>query len=91
MAFAFRTAVCSNLRPLVQVRSATPVYRSAWFHSTPPAFVKAGDALPSVDMTENAPNMKVNLGKELGPGSGKALIVGVPAAFSRCPFHTVYP
>ena len=84
MAFAFRPAFRSNLRTLVQARPAAPVLPRAGFHSSPPAFVQAGDALPSVDMTENAPNNKVNLGEELGPGSGKALIVGVPAAFSKC-------
>lgn len=52
----------------------------ALFHSTRPAFVKAGDALPDIDvLVENSPGNKVNLAKEL---KGKGLIIGTPAAFS---------
>ena len=89
-ASAFRPAVRSSLRSLAAARP--PAHRfvpAAAFHSTPPTFVQAGDALPDVDLTENAPDNKVNLGKELGPGSGKALIVGVPAAFSTCPTYQI--
>ena len=50
------------------------------FHSTAPAFVQKGDAIPDLDvLVENSPGNKVNLAKEL---QGKGVIVGVPAAFS---------
>ncbi|KAK7757358.1 hypothetical protein SLS62_000370 [Diatrype stigma] len=55
------------------------------FHATPRAFVSVGDAIPDLDvLVEDSPGNKVNLGKELGSGSGKGegLIIGVPAAFS---------
>ncbi|GAD94822.1 AhpC/TSA family protein [Paecilomyces variotii No. 5] len=52
----------------------------ALFHSTRPAFVKAGDAIPDLDvLVEDSPGNKVNLAKEL---KGKGVIVGTPAAFS---------
>jgi len=41
--------------------------------------VKAGDALPNIDLVEGSPGNKVNLSKEL---TGKGVIIGVPAAFS---------
>lgn len=50
------------------------------FHSTPRAFVKVGDAIPDVDLMESSPGNKVNLSKVL---TGKGLIIGVPAAFSK--------
>ena len=54
------------------------------FHATARANVKVGDSLPDLEvLMESSPGSKVNLAKELGPGSGKAVIVGVPAAFSR--------
>ena len=43
--------------------------------------VKVGDAIPSVELTETSPGTKVNIGDELA--SGKGLIIGVPAAFSK--------
>jgi 2-Cys peroxiredoxin 5 len=61
------------------------VPRRALFHSTAPAFVQKGDAIPDLDvLVENSPGNKVNLAKEL---KGKGIILGVPAAFSRfaCP------
>lgn len=42
--------------------------------------VKAGDAIPSIQLNEGSPGDKVDLSKELA--SGKGLILGVPAAFS---------
>ncbi|KAI5363976.1 Putative redoxin [Septoria linicola] len=42
--------------------------------------VKAGDAIPSVELVEGAPDKKVNIANELA--TGKGIIVGVPAAFS---------
>ncbi|MCJ1484863.1 hypothetical protein MMC06_005036 [Schaereria dolodes] len=56
--------------------------RNAFFHRTCPALVKAGDAIPDLDvLSENSPGNKINLAKELR-GVGKGLIIGVPAAFS---------
>lgn len=43
--------------------------------------VKAGDSIPNISLTEKAPDNKVDLQKELA--SGKGLIIGVPAAFSK--------
>jgi hypothetical protein len=40
--------------------------------------VKVGDSIPSVPLTEGAPDAQVDLSKEFGSG----LIIGVPAAFS---------
>ncbi|KAF2853778.1 AhpC/TSA family protein [Plenodomus tracheiphilus IPT5] len=50
------------------------------FHATAPAFVSVGDKLPHADLVEGSPGNKVNLAKELG--SGKGIVIGVPAAFS---------
>ncbi|KAK9646329.1 hypothetical protein HCH54_005079 [Aspergillus fumigatus] len=56
------------------------ISRRALFHSTAPAFVQKGDAIPDLDvLVESSPGNKVNLAKEL---KGKGIIVGVPAAFS---------
>ncbi|KUJ14633.1 Redoxin [Mollisia scopiformis] len=50
------------------------------FHSSARAFIKVGDKLPNLDvLVENSPGNKVNL-SELA--TGKALLIGVPAAFS---------
>ncbi|TVY55855.1 Peroxisomal membrane associated protein 20 [Lachnellula cervina] len=42
--------------------------------------VKVGDSIPSIPLTEGAPDKKVDLAQELATGSG--IIIGVPAAFS---------
>jgi 2-Cys peroxiredoxin 5 len=52
------------------------------FHSTPRAFVKAGDAIPEVELQEDSPANKVNLAKEYGKGIPNGVVIGVPAAFS---------
>jgi len=50
------------------------------FHSSARSFIKVGDKIPNLDvLVENSPGNKVNL-SELT--TGKALIIGVPAAFS---------
>jgi hypothetical protein len=50
------------------------------FHSSARAFIKVGDKLPNLDvLVENSPGNKVNLSEEI---KGKALLIGVPAAFS---------
>ncbi|KAG9247419.1 Redoxin [Calycina marina] len=42
--------------------------------------VAVGDSIPSIELTEGNPGANVNLATEIG--GGKALIIGVPAAFS---------
>ncbi|KAK2628396.1 hypothetical protein QTJ16_001499 [Diplocarpon rosae] len=42
--------------------------------------VKVGDSIPSIPLVENAPDNTVDLASEIG--SGSAIIIGVPAAFS---------
>lgn len=54
-------------------------YRS--FQSSARAFVKVGDAIPDVELMEDSPGNKVKIAQELK--SGKGLIIGVPAAFSK--------
>jgi len=50
------------------------------FHSSSRAFIKVGDKLPNLDvLVENSPGNKVDLSEFT---KGKALIIGVPAAFS---------
>jgi len=50
------------------------------FHSSARAFIKVGDKLPNLDvLVENSPGNKVDLSEFT---KGKALIIGVPAAFS---------
>lgn len=66
-------------RNLLSYRSSLP--RN--FSTTSVIMVKTGDSIPSVELTEATPGTKVNLAKELA--SGKGLIIGVPAAFSRSP------
>lgn len=52
------------------------------FTSSAPAFIKVGDTLPNLDvLVENSPGNKVDLSEFT---KGKALIIGVPAAFSKC-------
>lgn len=52
------------------------------FHSSSRAFIKVGDKIPALDvLVENSPGNKVNLAEQIT--SGKALIIGVPAAFSK--------
>ncbi|KAI2467365.1 Redoxin-domain-containing protein [Annulohypoxylon bovei var. microspora] len=60
------------------------------FHGTPRAFVKAGDAVPDLEVLhEGSPGNKVNLAHELAKASG--VIVGVPAAFSGACSQTHVP
>ena len=54
----------------------------AAFHASSTVFVKVGDKIPDLDvLSEASPSNKVNLAKELG--TGKGIIIGVPAAFSK--------
>jgi len=51
------------------------------FQATSPVAVKVGDRIPSLKvLQEGSPGNKVDLAKEIS--NGKALIVGVPGAFS---------
>jgi hypothetical protein len=51
------------------------------FHNSSRAFIKVGDKLPNIDvLVESSPGNKVNLSETI---KGKALIIGVPAAFSK--------
>lgn len=62
-------------------RSVLAATRSRTFHSSARAFIKVGDKLPNLDvLVENSPGNKVNLSEEI---KGKALLIGVPAAFSK--------
>ncbi|KAG4435914.1 hypothetical protein IFR05_008608 [Cadophora sp. M221] len=50
------------------------------FHASARSFIKVGDKLPNLDvLVENSPGNKVNLSEAI---KGKALIIGIPAAFS---------
>ena len=49
-------------------------------HTSSMAPVKAGDAVPSVDLFEGAPDKKVNLAELTS--SGKFVVFGVPGAFT---------
>ncbi|MCJ1331540.1 hypothetical protein MMC10_008231 [Thelotrema lepadinum] len=68
-----------STRPLSRTSTAI---RSRSFHSSSPRFVKVGDRLPNLAeaLVESSPGNKVNLAEELG--SGKSIVIGVPAAFS---------
>lgn len=60
--------------------AARPAVRS--FTTTGPALVRVGDSVPDMTvLAEGSPGNKVNMAEEIG--SGKALIIGVPAAFSK--------
>lgn len=61
-------------------RSLLNAPRSRAFHSSTRAFVKVGDAIPKINLVEGSPGNQVNLGEII---KGKALIIGVPGAFSE--------
>lgn len=66
-------------RPAAAMAARTTARRG--FHTTRPAFVKAGDPLPDAEcLVEGSPGNKVNIAKEFSLNNG--LIIGVPAAFS---------
>jgi len=71
-------ATRSAFRRLTTLRPSPQAFRT--FSTTPRACIKVGDKIPNLDvLVENSPANKVNL-SELT--TGKALIIGVPAAFS---------
>lgn len=51
--------------------------------------VKVGDSIPAVELVESNPGDKVDLAKALS--TGKGLIIGVPAAFSRSIDNSIHP
>ena len=82
-----------NIRKLTRVipRTTTPLATNTSrqnFHATTATMVKVGDPIPSVELVEGTPGSKVNLAKEI---KGKGLIIGVPAAFSKCTSMTLLP
>lgn len=61
--------------------AVSAVRPSRSFHSSARAFIKVGDKLPALDvLVEDSPGNKVNLSEI---AKGKALIIGIPAAFSE--------
>ena len=84
-----RSSICRSggfppLRAVATRAAASAAPRTAaGFHASAAFSVQKGDRLPSVELSENAPGNKVDLSKELGKGSGKAVVIGVPAAFSE--------
>ena len=69
-----------SLPRLLSGRISTSPVANRLLHSTSMAPVKAGDAVPSVDLFEGAPDKKVNLAELTG--SGKFVVFGVPGAFT---------
>ncbi len=70
----------SSLRSALAVSQSGLRPTTRFFATTTARMVKVGDKIPDVDLHESSPGDKVNLSKEL---TGKGLIIGVPAAFSR--------
>ncbi|KAH0548139.1 hypothetical protein GP486_008132, partial [Trichoglossum hirsutum] len=69
------------IRTLSSVANRAGVVQRSLFHSTIPAPVQVGDRVPDTDvLVEGSPGNRVNLAKEIK--GKKALIIGVPAAFS---------
>ncbi|KAF8247700.1 Redoxin [Wilcoxina mikolae CBS 423.85] len=69
-------------------RRASPLLRSALtnngkrtFHRSSILSIKAGDAFPDVELMEDSPGNKLSLARLLQK-QDKAIVVGVPAAFS---------
>ena len=71
----------SLLRPLRLAAAARAPLGARSFHATRAAWVRAGDELPEIEVTEGSPGNKVVLARE-AQKAGKALLIGVPAAFS---------
>ncbi|KAJ5898842.1 Redoxin [Penicillium taxi] len=72
-----------------RIVTKSPRAQIALFHSSRPAFVQKGDAIPNLNvLVENSPGNKVNLAKEI---KGKAVIIGTPAAFSPACSSTHVP
>ncbi|EPS43511.1 hypothetical protein H072_2498 [Dactylellina haptotyla CBS 200.50] len=63
------------------LRQSTRGVFARQFHSSPARLIAVGDAIPSVELKEDSPGNVVNIAQEIA-GLKKAVIVGVPAAFS---------
>lgn len=61
------------------LRTRTPFINRS-FHASAPIMVKVGDSIPDIELMEDSPGNKVSIAKSL---TGKGLIIGVPAAFSK--------
>jgi 2-Cys peroxiredoxin 5 len=69
-------------RTLGSVANRVGLIQRSLFHSTIPVPVRVGDSIPDTDvLVEGSPGNKINLAKEIK--GKKALIIGVPAAFSE--------
>lgn len=78
--FAARTC---NLFAAVPRTAATAARSRRPFHSSASLSVRVGDSIPDLEvLSENSPGNKINLARELR-GTKKALLIGVPAAFSK--------
>ncbi|KAF3934667.1 Peroxiredoxin-2C [Dactylellina cionopaga] len=73
---------------LLRQSTRTTLFRQ--FHTTPARFIAVGDAIPSVQLKEDSPGNNVDIAKEIS-GLKKAVIVGVPAAFSPACSSTHVP
>ena len=71
-----------SLRPLASVVRPLHTHLQRGFHVSLLRRVQIGDSIPAapVLLMEGSPGNKVDLSKEVG--TGRAVIVGVPAAFS---------
>ncbi|KAK6428555.1 hypothetical protein LTR95_015299 [Oleoguttula sp. CCFEE 5521] len=72
--------LASTRRVAIVATTATPRLTRA-FHASLRPLIKVGDAVPDVELMESSPGNKVTLSSELA--TGKGLIIGVPAAFSK--------
>ncbi|KAH8888589.1 AhpC/TSA family protein [Thozetella sp. PMI_491] len=94
---SFRAASLRSLRlarpsraPLLGSFRAVGPAAARSFHATRPAFVQVGDELPDLELAEGSPGNKVNLAREASKAS-KAILIGVPAAFSGACSSTHIP
>lgn len=67
-----------KLSPALLVKPAS-IARAPW-RLAPARFVSTGDSIPQVTLFDGSPGNEVNLAEEAG--SGKAIVIGVPGAFS---------
>ena len=75
---------CRTALPTLFRTAARP---SRAFHGSARAFINVGDKIPDLDvLVENSPGNKVKLSEQM---TGKGLIIGVPAAFSKFPSHQI--
>lgn len=65
---------------LVTRRLLANTQHSRTFHVSSKTCVKVGDKIPDFELVEGSPGNKVNLSSEL---TGRGVIIGVPAAFSK--------